>query len=329
MSKKQLRLFDEQIARKPNQYPWTDDFIDKMWTSFWTPNEFDFKTDYDQFHFEMTAEEQKIIVRTLSAIGQIEIAVKRFWAQLGDNLPHPSMTDLGFVMANSETVHNRAYEKLIETLKLSHVFEENLKEPVIKRRVDYLRKYLKKVYKDDKQQYIYAIILFTLFVEYVSLFSQFYIGMWFNRYRNILKDMAQQISYTRGEETIHSLVGVKIINTLRVEYPELFTEELKQRIYDETRIAADCESDVVDWILGEYAQNKLSAPVLKNYIRSRLNDALDMIGFEPQFEIDDELLKQTKWMEEETMGNNFVDFFHRRPVDYAKNNKTFNSGDLF
>jgi hypothetical protein len=58
------------------------------------------------------------VIRTLSAIGQIEIAVKTFWAKLGENLPHPSLQDLGYVMANTEVIHNNAYERLISILGL-------------------------------------------------------------------------------------------------------------------------------------------------------------------------------------------------------------------
>src|SRR5690606_14910267 len=129
--------FEEQLARKPNLYPWTQDFIDSMWSGFWTPNEFNFKGDYAQFKTELTNQEREIVVRTLSAIGQIEIAVKKFWSLLGDNLPHPCMSDLGFVLAQTEVIHNLAYEKLLDVLGLSEVFEENLKHKVVKNRVKY------------------------------------------------------------------------------------------------------------------------------------------------------------------------------------------------
>ena len=42
-----------------------------------------------------------------------------------------------------------------------------------------------------------------------------------------------------------------------------------------------------------------------------------------------ELAKQTYWMEEETLGTNMTDFFHKRPVEYAKNNKSFDLKDIF
>src|SRR5687768_17960249 len=141
-----MGLFDEQIARKPNKYVWTQEFIDRIWHGFWTPNEFDFRSDYGQFKTSLNDQERQIIVRTLSAIGQVEIAVKRFWAQLGNTFRHPSMYDLGYWMAATEVTHNLAYEKLLEVLRLGDVFEENLKEPVVRNRVAYLRKYLDQVY---------------------------------------------------------------------------------------------------------------------------------------------------------------------------------------
>ena len=90
-------IFDEQIARKPDHYPWTRELIDSFWAIHWTPNEFSFVSDYQDFKTSLTEEQRKVIVRTLSAIGQIEISVKTFWSRLGENLPHPGLTDLGFV----------------------------------------------------------------------------------------------------------------------------------------------------------------------------------------------------------------------------------------
>lgn len=330
MSKKSKGLFDGQVARKPDLYPWTKEFIDSMWSSFWTPNEFNFKADYSQFKSEeMTDVEREIIVKTLSAIGQIEIAVKTFWAKLGENLPHPSISDLGYVMANSEVIHNRAYEKLLDVLNLGDVFAENLKEPVVAKRVKYLKKYLEQVYPDQRQQYIYAITLFTLFIENVSLFSQFYIILWFSRYRNLLKDTSQQVQYTRQEETLHAQVGIKIINTLREEYPELFTDELKDRIINECKEAFKAESAIIDWIMGDYDQPYLDAKILKEFIKKRLNESIISIGFEPQFDIDTDLIEKSKWMDEALLGNSKTDFFFKKPIDYAKNNKSYNEEDLF
>jgi len=322
-------IFNEQISRKPNRYPWTEDFIESMHNGFWTDKEFSFKSDVQQFKVNLTDQEREIIIRTLSAIGQIEVAVKTFWAKLGENLPHPSLQDLGYVMANTEVIHNNAYERLLTVLGLEDVFEENLKLEWIEGRVRYLKKYTHRFYKDHKKQYLYAIILFTLFVENVSLMSQFYIINWFARNKNVLKDTDQQVKYTRNEENIHALVGMKIINTIREEYPELFDEELTQRILEEAKEAYECEAKIVDWMVNGIKAEGLTAAHLKEFIKDRINESLKGINFPTVFETDQKLLKDTAWFNEELLGNNMVDFFHSRPVEYSKKSQSFSEDDLF
>ena len=321
-------IFDEQISRKPNLYPWTEEFIESMHNGFWTHKEFSFKSDVQQFKVKLTDQEREIIIRTLSAIGQIEVAVKTFWAKLGENLPHPALQDLGYVMANTEVIHNNAYERLLTVLELEDIFEENLKLEWIQGRVKYLKKYTHRYYKDTKKQYLYALILFTLFVENVSLMSQFYIINWFARNKNVLKDTDQQVKYTRNEENIHALVGMKIINTIREEYPELFDEEPEKKVLSEALEAYNSEAKIVDWMVNGIKEDGLSAAHLKEFIKDRINESLKGIGFPPAFKLDEELLKETKWFNEELLGNNMTDFFQKRPVEYSKGT-AITADDLF
>jgi ribonucleoside-diphosphate reductase beta chain len=322
-------IFEEQVSRKPNQYPWTEQFIESMHNGFWTDKEFTFKSDVQQFKVVLTDQEREIIIRTLSAIGQIEVAVKTFWAKLGENLPHPSLQDLGYVMANTEVIHNNAYERLLSILDMEDIFEENLKLEWIQGRVKYLKKYTHRFYKDSKKQYLYALILFTLFVENVSLFSQFYVINWFARFKNVLKDTDQQVKYTRNEENIHAMVGARLINTIRAEYPELIDEELIERIRGEAEEAYKAEAKIIDWMVNGINEEGLSADILKEFVKHRINESLEMIAFEPVFNVDKERLASTIWFEEELLGNNMTDFFHGRPVEYSKKNQSFSEDDLF
>jgi ribonucleoside-diphosphate reductase beta chain len=322
-------MFDEQISRKPDRYPWTEDFITAMHNGFWTDKEFNFQSDIQDFKVNMSEEEKEVIKNTLSAIGQIEVAVKKFWAKLGDNLPHPSLVDLGYVMANVEVIHNNAYERLLKVLDMEDVFEENLKNNVIIGRVNYLRKYLHKYYTDSKKQYIYSLILFTLFIENVSLFSQFYVVLWFGRYKNMLKDTNQQVSYTRAEENLHAEAGIKIINTLKKEYPDLFDKDLEDKILHESEEAFKAESKMIDWMIGDYKGERISADILKEYVKSRINDSLSAIGYKKIFDINPTLARDFEWMDEEVLGNNMTDFFYKRPTEYSRNTHAFTAESLF
>jgi ribonucleoside-diphosphate reductase beta chain len=323
-------IFEEQISRKPDHYPWTEEFITAMHNGFWTDKEFNFQSDVQDFKTELTPQEREMVSRCLSAIGQIEVAVKSFWAKVGENLPHPSITDLGYVMANVEVIHNNAYERLLRVLEMEHIFEENMKLDIIQGRVQYLRKYLKKHYKDARKQYVYSLILFTLYVENVSLFSQFYTINWFNRYRNVLKDTSQQVAYTSREELIHALVGIKLVNTIRQEHPELFDDELIERIRHECEEAYKAEAKIIDWSVNGYKGDGLNSDILKEFIKNRLNESLVQIGIKPVFEnLDQSLLDKTVWFDEDVLGNTATDFFFKRPVEYSKKAQSFQSSDIF
>lgn len=322
-------IFEEQISRKPDHYPWTQDFKKAMHHGFWTDREFNFQSDKQDFMVSLTEQEKDIIVRALSTIGQLEISVKKFWAKLGDNLPHPSINDMGYVMANTEVIHGDAYERLLEVLGIDDAFEKILELDIIKGRVNYLRKHLHKFHADNRKQFIYSLILFTLFVENIALFSQFYTISWFGRHKNLLKDTNKQVEYTSREENLHALIGMKIVNVIRAEHPELFDEQLEAKILSEAEQAVKYEMQIIEWIVNGYESDTLNSEVLKEFVKNRMNESLKEIGYSKIFDIDEDLLAKTSWFEEQVLGNNQSDFFHSRPVEYTRAGKCFAVEDIF
>ncbi len=328
-----LTIFDEQVALRPNRYPWADTFRHALQDNPWTVRKFSFTGDIQDFKVVLTEQYRESIIRVLSAIGQIEIQVKEFWRKLGDNLPNPPMKSMGVAFANVEDIHGDAYITLLEKLGIYDIFEENLNLDFIKGRVNYLNKHSHKYYSNSKKQFLYAMVLFSLFVENVSLFSQFYIINWFNSEKNVLKDVDQQVKYTRNEETLHALGGVRIVNQIKEEIPELWDEELIEKIKFEANEAFKSESKIIEWMIngideGDKA-NGLNEEILKEFVKNRINDSLGMIGIDKIYDIDQDLIAKTIWFDEQVMGNNMTDFFHSKPTEYSKNNKSFDIDDLF
>lgn len=331
-----MGLFEGQVARFPDRYPWTQQKIKAIQNGLWTESEFTFQSDKHQFRTQMTEEEQQVIVRALSAIGQIEIAVKTFWAKIGDWFPHNSISDLGYVLSYTEVVHGMAYTKLLEVLNFEHIFEENLKVPVIKKRVEYLKKHTQIKFEDDRKQKIYALILFTLFIENVSLFSQFYTVLFFDKSKNLLKDVANQIAYTIKEEELHADVGITLINTLRVEYPELFDDEMNEIVAKEVKDAYRHECKVMEWILGEYNATftdssgtaVLNTDVLKYFIAERINESMKEINMPfsitPRQKFDGEI----KWFNDKYKLVKKTDSFAKTSTAYDKHARDYDNEEL-
>lgn len=308
-------IFEKQLTRKPVRYPKAQEFITAMWDGHWTPEEFDFESDVHDFKTTLTPEDQQIIVRALTAISQIEIAVKSFWGDLGKHLPHPILSDLGYVMAHIEVIHNQAYEKLLDRLGIEDSFIQLLNEPIMRERVQWLNNHKTELYKDNfKKQFLRSLIIFTLYIENVSLFSQFYIMLWYNRKYNVLKDTTQQIHYTKNEETLHANVGIYLINKIKEEYPELVDEAFEQEIAITLGKMIDQELQMIDWILGD--NSPLNKVDVFEFIIYRSNKSLYDIGIAT---IEPQIPTNSLWMIEEIKGNTLTDFFYRRPVEYSKN----------
>jgi ribonucleoside-diphosphate reductase beta chain len=139
------------------------------------------------------------------------------------------------------------------------------------------------------------------------------------------------VQYTRLEEDLHATAGILLINTLRQEYPNLFDNDLYKRIEEECQLALKYEHDLIKWMLQGYEEQSLSEEILYAFVKQRMSEALDKIGFNKlkmteQEEFD---FSKTIWMYEETKGATLTDFFQKRPVEYAKNHRAFDSEELF
>lgn len=326
-----MPIFSRRENYKPFVYQHiTDHFIYAMWATHWTHREFTFNSDIQDFKTRLSPKEQEMFKRTMLLISQIEVAVKTYWTSLGRIFPQPEIGDMGAVFGGVEVIHSRAYAEILNKLGFNDEFQDILNKPVVRNRVAYLNKYNNTPYENDHKNAIYSLTLFTLFVENVSLFTQFYTVLALNKFRGgILKDVANVVQYTSKEENLHAEGGIALINTAREEYPEIFDEEFKNRILNESQEALKAEINLIDWILDGYHSEFLSKDILVTYLKRRLNESLEKIGFGKPFEIDPELEDKTFWMDDEVYTPALTDFFYKKPIDYAKKVKSFDVSDLF
>ena len=174
-----------------------------------------------------------------------------------------------------------------------------------------------------------SVLLFSLFIEHVSLFSQFLIIMAFNKYRNLFKGMANAVEATSKDDLFHGLFGIDIINIIKKEKPERFDEKYYTKIKKHCQEAYEAESAIVDWIFELGDLDFLPKAVIKEFIKNRFNNSLKSIGMEPLFEVDESLVQQTDWFDDEVIATKHVDFFNKRSINYNKRAQSITSDDLF
>lgn len=325
-----MSIFEERLEYKPFQYGHiTDPLIDAMTEGHWTHKEFTFARDVQDFHTAIDAHQQEVLRRTILLISQVEIAVKTYWGNIGNLLPKPEIADMGAIFGGIEVIHSRAYSHILTKLGLEDDFKLLFNEPVIEGRIRYLKKHNEKIYDNNKKQVCYSLALFTLFTENVSLFSQFYIILAFNRFNALFKDVANVVNYSALEENLHAQGGIMLLNQIKKEEPELFDEELIEKITSEAKEAIRIESELIAWILHGYDDEYISQDLLETFIKLRMNNAMIDIGLPTLFELDEHLIDKVSWMDEEICAGRVVDFFDGRPTEYNLSRKSFDEEDLF
>lgn len=324
-----MDIFEKRVNFKPFEYPQLIEFADSINKSYWLVSEFNFTQDIQDFKTKLSKEEKSVIEKAMLAISQIETQVKTYWADLYKRLPKPEVAVVGMTFAESEVRHERAYGHLLEILGLNDEFEKLIEVPAIKGRINYLTKYLDGSRSKDDRIYTKTILLFSMFIEHVSLFSQFLIIMAFNKERNLLGGISNVVEATSLEEQVHGLFGAEIISIIRREHPEWFDDEMDEMIKSACLKAFKAECEIVDWMYEEGDLTFLPKQVVKEFIKNRFNIVLGNGKFKPVFEVDKSLTEQTDWFELQLTTPKEDDFFYKTSNAYNKKSKPITEDDLF
>jgi len=212
---------------------------------------------------------------------------------------------------------------------LNKEFEELMGVNVIRRRIKYLEKTIANSKGVENRDYFESVILFSMFVENVSLFSQFLVIMAFNKFKNTLKGISNAVEATSKEEQIHAEFGFTLVNLIKDENPEWWTDELVADIVDNTIDAYDAELEIIEWMFEEGDLEFLTKEQTIEFVKQRFNQSLKSIGIDPIFEVNEGIVEQTEWFNDEILATKHTDFFNKRSINYTKRQKSITEEDLF
>ena len=328
-SKHRPNIFNKRVNLKPYEYPNLLQYVDAIRHSYWVHTEFNFTSDIQDFKVHLNEKEKSAVQRAMLAISQIEIAVKTFWGDIYKKLPKPEIGSVGATFAESEVRHADAYSNLIQVLGLNKEFENLLEVPAMRKRIKYLEKSISNSKAIENQDYFESVILFSMFVENVSLFSQFLVIMSFNKFKNVLKGTSNAVEATSKEENIHAEFGFDLVNLIKKENPSWWTPELVQDLINATIDAYEAETDIVDWIFEEGDLDFLTKEQTLEFIKHRFNISLNAIGIDKVFDVNPMILETTEWFNDEILTTKHTDFFNKRSINYSKKSKSITLNDLF
>jgi ribonucleoside-diphosphate reductase beta chain len=145
----------------------------------------------------------------------------------------------------------------------------------------------------------------------------------------MLKGISNVVEATSKEEQIHGDFGIDLIRILQEEHPEWFTGQYHHHIQQLCKEAFEAESDLVDWIFEDGELDFLPKNVVCEFLKNRFNKSLESIAIAPVFEVDESLVGETEWFDDEIIGTKHGDFFVKRSVNYSKRTQSITSDDLF
>ena len=229
---------------------------------------------------------------------------------------------------NSEIRHSDSYAALLDILGMDEMFAHLHEYPALMSRYDYIEAFMANK-NESKSDFVLSLILFSLFVEHISLFGQFLVIMSFNKHKNMFKGISNAIEATSKEEEIHGRFGIALYGILKEEHPELFTEEFYQELTTLADSALKAEKAILHWIFEEGDLDFIDLATAENYIIHRYNNSLEILGIEAPYLVDERLLDKTRWFDEEVLSGKENDFFYKRSTDYSKKQKQITADDLF
>lgn len=315
-------IFKKRVEFKPFEYPEVQRFIDAMNQVFWVHSEVNFDADVQDFKTKLKPHEQECIKRNALAIAQVEVAVKSFWGDLYKVLPKPEFNCLGATFAESESRHTFAYARLIEVLGLDDEFKKLVETAVFKKKLELFDKHFR-----QDIDFVDKLFFFVIVIENSSLFSQFANILAMSRFKGAMKNIANMIAWTSTEELMHSESGIYILNQIFQEHPEMkkSQEAVEQIIKDYLAY----ESSLLDWIFEEGEFEWYTKEDMLNFMRFRVDTALEQMGYNKIYNITAEQYSKMKWFDEEVFSGESDDFFAKRPTAYTKHDKPFDAESLF
>ena len=227
--------------------------------------------------------------------------------------PQPEVRMMLMGFAAREALHIAAYSHLIETLGLPEAtYNEFMEYEQMKEKHDYVMDISSK--NGNLESTATHIAVFSAFTEGMQLFSSFIMLLNFPRHAK-MKGMGQIVTWSIVDETQHCEAMIKLFREYIEENREIWTDELKEKIYSIAENMVQLEDKFIDLAFEMGPMQNLTADDVKKYIRYIADRRLISLGMKGIFKVKKNPLP---WVEEMINAPTHTNFFENRATDYAK-----------
>ena len=332
MAKTGLLLGEEvagvnQILPHKHEFAW--DLFLKGVANNWSPAEINMSEDVDQWKNGALTDDEKLLVKrclgffasTESLVGNNLLLTVNRW------VTDAECRQYILRQAYEESLHNWTVVTCCDSygLKVPEVYEAYINIPSIKNKDDFLMDITTDINRQDfstktvegKREFLRNLITYYTVCEGTFFFSGFAMLLALGR-QNKLPGLSDQIRYTLRDESLHIQFGTYLINTIKKQYPSVWTKKFEAETVEHIKKAVELEvlyaNDVLPrGILG------LNADMFVDYMQYIGNRRLEGIDINFQFDSDQ---NPFPWLSEVVDIGAMTNFFERKVKDYQ------NSGTL-
>lgn len=306
----------------PIKYQWAwQHYLDGC-ANHWMPQEIPMARDIELWKSNALSEdERRVVKRNLGFFSTADsLVANNLVLAVYKYVTNPECRQYLLRQAFEEALHTHSYQYCVESLGLDEgeIFNMYREIPSIHNKdafeLQLTRNLLDPGFETEtfkgKQGFLDNLIGFYVIMEGIFFYSGFVMMLSFQR-RNQMVGVGEQFQYILRDETKHMNFGIDMINQLKIENPEIWTRELKEKatqtvreaVHLEIAYAKDC---LPNGILG------LNADMFTEYVQFIADRRLEAIGLPRIFNSENPF----PWMSEVLDLRKEKNFFETRVIEY-------------
>ena len=308
----------------PFKYDWAwQKYLDGC-ANHWMPQEVNMNADIALWKNPngLTEDERLIVKRNLGFFATADSLVANNLVLAIYRLEtNPECRQYILRQAFEEAIHTHAYQYCIESLAMDEgeIFNMYHEIPSVAKKASWGLKYTKSLSDptfntgtvETDQELLKNLIAFYCCLEGIFFYCGFTQILSMGR-RNKMTGTSEQFQYILRDESMHLNFGIDMINQIKLENPQLWTDSMKeqatQMILQATQLEIEYARDTMPrGVLG------MNAAMMEEYLQFIANRRLVQIGLPEQF---DSVSNPFPWMSEIMDLRKEKNFFETRVIEY-------------
>ena len=308
----------------PFKYDWAwQKYLDGS-ANHWMPEEVPMHDDIKLWQDPkgLTEDERKIVEVNLGFFSTADsLVANNLVLAVYRHITNPECRQYLLRQAFEEAIHTHAYTYCVQSLGLdeSKIFNMYREIPAVATKAEWALPFTQSLgdpnfrtgSSENNQRLLRDLIAFYVVFEGIFFYVGFTQILSMGR-RNKLTGVAQQFQYILRDESMHMNFGIDVINQIKLENPELWTEEFQSEMIELIKTGVDLET--------RYAYYTMPKPILgmnanlfEEYIKFIANRRFVQIGLPEQYP---GAKNPFEWMSEIMDLKKEKNFFETRVTEY-------------